>query len=200
MTTDTSFSCTDRSFSCAACGRRIGAREPHRFYDGRNFVVCMRCIDGSAGYTRRAHARLFPDCPHAGHDLLDHAGPLTPDRTTAAAMNGRAVWGHAGMTSDTNVSGTPQVAVIAPLAPLSTMVACETGPGTLRLPRTRAEAIALTDACPQCYYGDATPAVILDQCGGDGRWRLAAYRCTVCGAAWLCSWRGSAGTSPWRIP
>jgi hypothetical protein len=53
-------------FDCACCGRRIGKTTHYLTQDGR--VACSRCL------TRTAHATLFPGCPHAWHDTLDHLG------------------------------------------------------------------------------------------------------------------------------
>ncbi len=54
-------------FDCANCGRRIGKTATHYLTEG-NQVACSRCL------TRPAHASLFPDCPEAWHDTLDHSG------------------------------------------------------------------------------------------------------------------------------
>jgi hypothetical protein len=52
-------------FDCHRCARRIGKDRTHYLLDtGR--VICCRCL------TKPAHARLYPDCPHAWHDPLDH--------------------------------------------------------------------------------------------------------------------------------
>jgi hypothetical protein len=70
------------AFDCAACGRRIGKTAGHNLTDdGR--VLCGRCLG-----TRRLHARLYPDCPVAWHDLFDHARGVAGTRAGVAAALG----------------------------------------------------------------------------------------------------------------
>lgn len=51
---------------CAVCGRRIGKTGGHYLLEGDQ-LACTRCAEN-----RSLHAAVFPGCPHAWHDLLDH--------------------------------------------------------------------------------------------------------------------------------
>jgi hypothetical protein len=52
-------------FDCAHCQRRITKTATHYLLQD-NRVVCDRCL------SKPAHAAMFPACPHAWHDILDH--------------------------------------------------------------------------------------------------------------------------------
>jgi hypothetical protein len=51
---------------CSACGHRIGKRRFHCIVDNTH-VLCGRCMN-----QRHLHAKYYPDCPVAWHDMYDH--------------------------------------------------------------------------------------------------------------------------------
>lgn len=54
---------------CESCSRRIGRQRTHYVVNtSPPCVLCGRCIG-----LQRAHARLWPECPHLWHDAWDHA-------------------------------------------------------------------------------------------------------------------------------
>jgi hypothetical protein len=79
-------------FRCAACRRWIGKRSlillgiktaPHR---AAPLALCVPCMDRPD--PQAAHARWYPDCPHAWHDIYDHHDHATGTRAGIAAVLG----------------------------------------------------------------------------------------------------------------
>lgn len=72
------------TLACHACRRTIGKRAAHNVTEDRR-VLCTRCLG-----RRELHATLWPDCPHAGHDVYDHTPHVAGTRAGVAHLLG--VW------------------------------------------------------------------------------------------------------------
>lgn len=76
-----------------------------------------------------------------------------------------------------------------PMAGYQALQGAQIGPHRIDVPG-RHEAEALTDCCPRVgCRNDTKPAAVLDRIErGRNSGRIAAYRCRICDAAWLCWW------------
>ena len=59
--------------SCEECGARLVKGRGHYVVAGAH-LLCSGCLlpDGGLGSTRRLHARYYPNCPDARHEMWDH--------------------------------------------------------------------------------------------------------------------------------
>lgn len=74
--------------NCAECGQRIGKTRSHYLLgypepSSADRLLCGPCMLGG----KRLHAKYYPDCPAAWHDLFDHGG-ASATRTAAARTLG----------------------------------------------------------------------------------------------------------------
>jgi hypothetical protein len=75
---------TDTPITCPGCNHQIGRKTLHFILEDLT-VICPRCFRGRgrAKYAcRTAHAKFYPNCLVAWHDMYDHQ-VLTAERDAA---------------------------------------------------------------------------------------------------------------------
>jgi hypothetical protein len=64
------------ALDCHACGTRVGKQRFHCIIDNTR-VLCGRCMN-----LPQLHAKYYPDCPVAWHDMYDHGVNLASRAAT----------------------------------------------------------------------------------------------------------------------
>ena len=59
------------SCRCARCEKVIGKKKSHVWISQRCEVWCLKCFSPRSG-SGGVHAEIYPECPHAWHDMHDH--------------------------------------------------------------------------------------------------------------------------------